>query len=187
MNSLKLLRRYIHVLTETKLGQKYYHGSSRAHKIGSIIKAVKSRPTEFSDRISTVDNISVEDFVEQYRPPNLPSRLQCIFMVDDVADLNMAGASEDYVYEVEPVGTVASCDFGWFQQLLGIIFDQEEDGSKIGFLNNPEAIKMAKMYWNGKPSSYEGSHREFLASQVKIVRQVGAFKEEFPFRLKSRR
>lgn len=87
-----------------------YHGSASRLVINSELSARYSE-TEFWDRES-IDGIRIEEFVELHRPRGYPSRLKCFFMVDDTKDLNAAGASEDYVYEFEPLSSVAVAHFG---------------------------------------------------------------------------
>lgn len=145
-----------------------YHGSPVPLKVTSTLRA-RPRHSEFDDRVS-VDGVSVEEFVESYRPSTAVSRLKCIYGVNSVGDLNVAGASEDYVYEIVPIGNVTRAHFGWVSKILRLVFNKQE------LLNNPKAIKFAKAYWSGVdcPASkdYAPAVREVLCSAVKIKKQV---------------
>lgn len=124
----------------------------------------KERPTEFSNRTSK-DGYSVEGFVDSYRPSGAVSRLKCVFVVDNVDDLNLAGASEDYVYEVEPIGKVTKAYFGWFSKVLMSAFSGK-------LKDNKTAEKAAQNYWKGIPMKSSNMAREYLCDGFRIVRLV---------------
>lgn len=139
----------------------YYHGGSVRHKEGEFIRAEKKR-TEFSDRRSK-DGVSYEDFMEAHRPSGKVSRLQCIYLVKDRADLNRAGATEEHVYEVKVVGYVTKVHWGWFSALLG----------ERKLKNNPKAVEIAKKYWSGAPNTRRSQFPfEYLASSVQFIKEV---------------
>jgi hypothetical protein len=160
------------ILIQESIKEHFYHGSSKQLPKKLI---ANSRPTEFSKRIS-IDGISVEDFVESQRPEKCVSRLRCIFLVNDINDLNIAGASEDFVYEVKPVGRFSKVHFGWFSELLGMVYEEE------GLIDNPKAIKLANGYWSGKPFIRKGNSSpaawEFLAEEVEIIKLVNQRKKK---------
>lgn len=155
----------------------YYHGASKPLKIGSLIKA-KSWKTEFSDKRS-IDNINFEDFVEKLKPANKPSRLKCLYTVSAVEDLNSAGASEDYIYEVDPIGRVHKDDFGWLSEIMGLMFDEEK------LANNKKAIEFAKNYWNSVPCNISDVETpwEYLSDGMVIFKQVKKKQTQLPTKL----
>lgn len=88
-------------------------------------------------------------------------------MVQDVKKLNHVGASEDYIYLVEPIGNVTKANLGWFTDLLYLAHENSPD--------NKLALKYIENYFSGKP--YNGkngwaNHWEFLAPAVKILKQI---------------
>ena len=156
-----------------------FHGSSQPHKIGSILRA-KKRSTEWSHR--KIHGVEVEQIVESRRPLGEISRLQCIFMVSKKECLNIAGASEDYVYLVEPRGHVTKAHFGWFSHILGLIFDVDDPPPNTRPLSKQKLMKQifaaADNYWAGIP--YRKIDRmtggsgawEYLAKEVVIIKRV---------------
>ena len=168
-----LIKEYVSLLLEELDAEKdkygnvaYYHGASKPLKVGSLIKA-KQWKTEFSDKYS-VDKINFEDFVDKLKPANKPSRLKCLYTVSDVEDLNSAGASEDYIYEVDPIGRVHKADFGWLSEIIGLMFD----GEKLE--NNKKAIQFAKNYWNSVPCDISDVETpwEYLSDGMVIFKQL---------------
>jgi hypothetical protein len=152
------------LLEQISATQKYYHGSSKPLEIGQVL-AARERPTEFSNRTSK-DGYNVEGFVDSYRPPEAVSRLKCVFAVDNVDDLNLAGASEDFVYEVEPIGKVTKAYFGWFSKVLVSAMSGKLNGNK-------SAEKAAENYWKGVPPKGYNMVREYLCDGFRVVRLVG--------------
>ncbi len=142
----------------------FFHGSSRPHIPGSTLKGLP-KTTEFSGRRSR-DGISVEEFVESHRPSGEISRLSGIYLVKERADLNFVGASERYVYLMQPVGHVTKADFRWFEELLDIAHDER-------FKSNKRAAQFAQGYWSGNPRPRQRRPLwEYLASAVTILEDV---------------
>lgn len=140
----------------------YCHGSTAPHAIGSVLVA-RARATEFSDRVLG-DGTNVEALVESVRPRGAPSRLKCIFLVDDCNDLNGAGAAEDYVYLVTSP-RVTRANFAWITELMG------RRGA------NRYAVECAENYWRGLPIVSRGDWNkrnsyELLASRVTIASRI---------------
>lgn len=145
----------------------FYHGSSKPLS-GKLI--AKPRLTEFSDRHDS-KGVNIEKFIEGFKPSSAPSRLKCIFMSDNVKDLNLLGASENYVYEVKPLGSVIRADFAWVQEVLGIVFEGEL------LSDNPFAEELAKGYWSNKSCPYSDHSRplwEYLTMGIEINVQVNS-------------
>ena len=94
---------------------KYYHGSRKRLKIKSILTATK-KSTDFSFELSTID----EAIVELLRPEKYLSRLECLFMADDVDSILELGGSTKYIYEVEPIGQVDSSNLFWLSTAFSV-------------------------------------------------------------------
>lgn len=119
-----------------------YHGSPNRLVVGGVYES-RTRRGEFYPRRDK-DGLSVEEFVESFRPPEAPSRMKCIFAVTSRRHLNFAGASESFVYAVRPVGAWVLCHFGWFSALLGLVSDG------IRLRKSKKASALARGYWSGK-------------------------------------
>jgi hypothetical protein len=121
----------------------YYHGSSKPLKIDSTLVA-RARRTEFGRRKSR-DGVYVEEYSDAIaKKLGVPPRSNCLFMVCDRRCLNMLGASEDYVYEVQPNDDVFKLNFSWFQALMEVADDE-------GLIGNDKAYKFARNYLEGTP------------------------------------
>jgi hypothetical protein len=143
----------------------YYHGSEKPLKKGTVLIA-KKRPTEFSKRRS-IDGVRLEKFVADNRPNGSLKREEAIFTVSDRKDLNAAGASEKYVYEVESLGKTQNVHFSWLTRLFSRSHDYEIGKSKL-------AKQLARNYYNkpkGTRATFFGSE-ENLHEAVKIKRRV---------------
>jgi hypothetical protein len=158
-----LLETYIKMVLEESSSRRFFHGSSVEHKVGSTLIA-RSRPTEFSDRFSR-DGVNVEEFVDNLRPDGFVSRLHCVFVVDDINALNLVGASEDYVYEVEPIGKITVANLGWFIKVVDQAFL-----AKIK--NRPSVEENAKNYWLNAPNAPFDDVTEYLCESIKIIKQI---------------
>lgn len=153
-----------------------YHGSSKPHAIGSVLKARK-RPTEWSAK--RFAGVNIEKFLESVRPKEEVSRLESIFMVKKVECLNLAGASEDYIYRVEPKGHITQAHFGWISYLINLLLDEEEplpgQTRKGEMALRREMFTAADNYWAGAPCvkgcKLGPSAWEYLTKEARIVRR----------------
>ncbi len=142
----------------------YVHGSPKPLSLGAVFKA---RPfvSEFANRIS-VDGVSIEDFFESHRPSGAVPRLNCVYAGLHAEDLNKAGASTDYVYLVTPVGKTTTAHWGWFQLVLGLIWEKQP------LKGNAKAEKYVKSYWSRKFCPGSTGVWEVLCEGCVILREV---------------
>lgn len=155
------------------------HGSSKPHKIGVTLQA-KKRPTEWS--IRKFAGVNIETFLEKAKPRKEISRLKSIFMVKKIECLNLAGASEDYVYLVETRGHITKAHFGWITHIIGLLFDEEDPPPNKPRLSKlalrQKMIEAADNYWAGTPCNKRckmdsgPSAWEYLAEEALIIRRI---------------
>lgn len=136
----------------------YLHGSHSELPIGTILK---SRGDEYE---ADWGNTSFYHALEKYKPSKYLSHKDAVFMVDNDEDLDLAGASLDYVYQVQPMGPVYKHDINWGSEISGLI----DDGYSIDSL---EVKNAAINYWNGIPHFNE-SVWEYLTTSAKIIKDV---------------
>lgn len=148
-----------------------FHGSTKPQKVGKVIVGQR-RETEFSDRRS-VDGVYFEQLVESLRPTHAPSRLQGMFSAEQVKDLNLVGAAEDYVYVVEPLGRVVRVHFRWLSAVLGLFFDGRPARG------NKTMERLIRGYWSGRepPKSlktYGLDAPEIISDAIRVLRRSGS-------------
>ena len=154
-----------------------FHGSSVPHQIGAHLVA-RSRKGEFYE-LKDVTGLSVEEFVESYRPPDAVSRLRGIFLVASPRRLNIAGAAENHIYITEPVGPTTMAHFGWFGEVIHRRWVGEDSEELADLSADPVAGRAAQNYWAGVPYPKHGGAWEWIAREVVIVREV-LDRSEFP-------
>lgn len=140
----------------------YYHGSSKKHKIGTILTA-KRKDITHKFKESRID----ENLNEIHRPRNKISRLECIFLSKDPSMIETIGGSTNYIYLVNPIGKVERSNLVW--QSLATQLEEEE-------------LKLAAIeeYWKGTDPSkvleeydmIELRRWEYRAKQVQIIKLI---------------
>lgn len=146
--------------------QQLYHGSHQPLKVGKVYRA-----RLWQDKESGMGR-DTEKILEFYRPRNAPSRQRAFFLADDSSVISVAGGSDEYVYQVQPVGRVMRTDQGWLGELSHLI--TEERYSKVGKKRiRPKKAyeKLAEQYWAGDrfPTS-EWSLWEYLTPSFRVVK-----------------
>ncbi len=169
------MRKEVGALEEAaSLPMKFFHGSSKRHAIGSVLKA-RRRKTEFQDprpfRTLGAKPQDVEGFVESYRPRGYPSRTKTIYLVTDPRCVDEAGGSGEHVYEVRPLSMTLRVHFGWFGKLLGLAFDG------VSLKSSRLASRYAKSYWRGVQCPDCVGVWEVLTERAQIIRDMGHIDE----------
>jgi hypothetical protein len=131
----------------------YYHGSGKKLPIGTIL-----RPDP--NYVQNWGGNTFYQILEKYRPPNMISHRQAVFMCDNLEDLDLAGASDRFIYKVQPLGIVQKHDLNWSSEIDVLTSDDDVD---------EETLKKAAMhYWRGDPH-YNESVWEYLTPYAVVV------------------
>lgn len=131
----------------------YYHGSNDELPKGTILKP---RGDDYeADWIGT-DFYSI---LEKYRPSDMLSHKNAVFMCDNPDDIDNAGGGTEWLFKVKPLGPVQKHDLNWSSEISLLISNNEsEDKIKEAALN----------YWNGVPHHDENVW-EYLTTSAKIL------------------
>lgn len=137
------------------IGQKFYHGSYDELPVGTVLKPRDDYENDWSGT----------DFykpLEMYRPQDMLSHRQSVFMCDNPDDVDLAGGATDWLFTVVPMGPVQRHDLNWGSEISMLV----SDGHAI---DSPEIKQAAENYWSGKPH-YNESVWEYLTPAAKIVK-----------------
>jgi hypothetical protein len=138
----------------TEALRKFYHGSFDNLPVGTIL----------TPRDNYESNWQHTDFyapLEKYRPSNMLSHRQSVFMCDNPDDVDLAGGATDWLFTVEPQGPVQRHDLNWGSEISMLI----GDGYSI---DSPEVKQAAENYWAGVPHTDENVW-EYLTPAAKIT------------------
>jgi hypothetical protein len=138
----------------TPRDKKYYHGSSIKLPVGTVL----------TPRDSYEQNWSNTDFykpLERYRPSNMLSHRESVFMVTDPDDIDLAGGATDWMFTVQPIGRVQRHDLNWSSEISSLI-------SQGYGIDSIEVKHAAHSYWAGIPHPNE-SVWEYLSPSAEII------------------
>lgn len=144
--------RIVEILTESV--KHYYHGSMKELPVGTVL----------TPRDDYENDWSGTDFyapLEKYRPANMLSHRQSVFMCDNDEDVDLAGGGTEWLFVVEPQGPVQRHDLNWGSEISMLV------GDGYG-IDSPEIARAAKNYWAGVPHTDE-SVWEYLTPAAKII------------------
>jgi len=144
---------------------RFYHGSKKAFPIGFILKP---QPDGYVHGVygdeGDIQIQRTEKALEQYRPQNMISRYDSVFLVSSPAIIEHAGGHSAFIYEVEPIGACEKNCLWWYQELE----------NSVGFGNDmaPEEVEtLSNNYWNGVPAPHgKISTFEFRCTSAKIIK-----------------
>lgn len=158
----------VHDLFEAK-APRFYHGSSEPLERGRVYRA---RP--WSNKDAGMGRL-LESFVERFRPPNAVPRARAFFMTDDPSMVSMAGGSDNYVYEVVPVGRITKGDIGWLGEIDGLLQKARADGERLAGADLKQAKDFAQRYWVGEKFLIDGEDHgwsvpEYLTPSLRVKR-----------------
>ena len=94
----------------------FFHGSMNKLPVGTIL----------TPRNNYEDNWSSTDFyspLEKYRPSNMISHRQGVFMCDSDEDVDLAGGGTEWLFKVQPLGPVQRHDLNWGSEISMLISD----------------------------------------------------------------
>lgn len=132
----------------------YLHGSSVLLPIGTILK---NNPENYQN---TWGHNHFYIALEKYRPDNMISHRQAVFMADEES-IDLAGGSLDYIFIVKPRGKVQKHDLNWSSEIEVLI----SEGLDI---DSQEVKNACQKYWNGEPHHNE-SVWEYLCLSAEII------------------
>lgn len=145
----------------------FYHGSKKAFPVGFVLTPqadgyVHGVYGDESDKLIR----RIERILEKFRPSEMISRLQSVFLVARVGAIEHAGGQSAYVYQVDPIGAAEESCLWWYAELESLASEPRL---------NQRAVKTAAInYWTnvpppqGKPATYEFRCRQ--ATIVAILR-----------------
>ncbi len=141
-------------LLETVSTKLFYHGSPERLSVGTILK---SRGHDYEADWKDTDFYSV---LELYRPTNMLSHRDAVFMCDNPDDIDKAGGATDWLLTVEPLGKVQRHDLNWSSEISMLVADDPD---------NIQAIRQAaENYWNGV-SHHDENVWEYLTPSARVV------------------
>jgi len=150
----------------------YIHGSGWELPIGAELSAHRASLTW-----SGAETIRrTEELLDSLRPAHCLSRYDCVYMTDttDLGVIEASGGYSNYVYRVEPEGTVERNHVGWWE-----LINRSFHGTHGGTVPTKEQLAdWARSYWAGiecpsdlrvknKPSAWE-----YRARTVRVIEDV---------------
>jgi len=148
------MRQYINLVEAINQQRLYYHGSSERLRVGTVLRA------RGDDYEADWKDTGFYSILEKYRPPEMLSHKDAVFMCDNPDDIDNAGGATDWLLTVKPLGKVERHDLNWSSEISGLVSDDPD---------NIEAIKeAAENYWNGVPHHSENVW-EYLTPAAKVV------------------
>ena len=151
---LKYLKEAWSKFQEEELPETFYHGSMVELPVGTVLAA----------RDNYEENWSSTDFyhiLEKYRPENMLSHKESVFMVGNDEDVDLAGGGTEFLFTVKPLGPIQKHDVNWSSEISMLVSD--------GYDIDSEGIKKAAMnYWNGVPH-YNEQVWEYLTTKAEIL------------------
>jgi len=139
----------------SELSPTYYHGSMDHLPVGTVLKP---RGADYEHDWAHTDFYTA---LEQYRPSNMLSHKNAVFMVADPDDVDLAGGGTEWLFTVKPLGPVSKHDVNWSSEISML----RDDGHDV---DSPEVKKAALNYWHGVPHPNE-SVWEYLTPAAEII------------------
>ena len=141
----------------------YYHGSFDKLPIGTILRPEPGYEEKWGGN-------AFYHVLEQFRPPNMISHKNAVFMLDNTDDLDNAGCADKYVYAVQPLGPVQKHDMNWSTEID--VLTSDIDIMTFNQAEQTKALKKVAMhYWRGDPH-YSEPVWEYLTTYAVIVELV---------------
>ena len=132
----------------------FYHGSNDYFPVGTILTPTNN----YEERWSGTDFYNV---LEKYRPSEMISHKEAVFMVDNDEDIDNVGGGTEYVFTLKPLSKVEKHDISWSTEISILI----DEGYSI---DSEEVKKAAENYWNGVVHK-DGPLWEYLTKRAEIV------------------
>ena len=144
----------------------FFHGSYEKLPVGRTLAA----------RTTDRKNSPIEQFIDRYRPEGAAPRWKSWFMVEDPCDVERAGGNAKHIYEVEPTAPPQPANFKqvenlWWSRWFKIA-DETGLTPTLADFGRPSDVAAAKRYWANRPVKYDKTPTEWLAPEVKVLREV---------------
>ena len=135
-----------------RVTNKYYHGSYEYMERGLILTPRDTYEQDWGQN-------RWYQALEYYRPKNMLSHKEAIFMCDNPNDIDSAGGGTDWVFTLEPLGRVERHDMNWMSTA-----DLALESSDI---TDEEVSIPCHNYWEGVPSN--DPLWEYLTPKARIL------------------
>lgn len=142
-------------INQLQENSQYFHGSMNYLPVGTILTP---RMDEYEKDWQNTDFYNI---LEKYRPSNMLSHKESVFMVDNEDDIDLAGGGTEWMFIVKPLGPIQKHDINWSSEISGLV----SDGYSI---DSTEIINAANNYWKGVPHPAENVW-EYLTTKAKII------------------
>jgi hypothetical protein len=159
------MRRIIRLIESSEMA--YFHGSRRNMAVGTVLKPQGAGYVRGSglDRGERVPHRRCEAILEKNRPHDAPQRSESVFLVTvpDADLIDKAGGYSDFIYRVNPVGSIWACNLWWYGQLYSLCEDLQKG-------DMPVAADMAAKYWSASYGDRDSI--EYLVREAVIVERL---------------
>lgn len=135
--------------------QYYYHGSNTELPVDTILTPRNT----YEDDWGSTDFYHV---LEQYRPEDMLSHKDAVFMVDNEDDVDNAGGGTEWLFTVAPIGKVEQHDLNWGSE-VSLLISQGYNASHV------MVEDAAQNYWSGERHMNE-SVWEYLTPKARILK-----------------
>lgn len=140
----------------------FYHGSMDHLPVGTRLAPRAEYEQNWGDTL-------FYQVLEHYRPEGARAHHEAIFLCAFIDDIDLCGGGTEWVFTVEPEGSVSRHDMNWSSE-ISCLADQGHG------IESDAMRQAAENYWAGVPHHNE-SVWEYLASGGCIV-QVERYDEE---------
>lgn len=145
------MRDLIDIVSESSSERLFYHGSYDPLPVGTIMTG---RGQDYENDWQNTDFYSI---LEKYRPENMISHRDAVFMCDNDDDLDAVGGATDYVLTLVALDKVERHDINW-SSAISMALDQN--------MSDEEIAEFARKYWSGEPS--DDPLWEYLTRSAKV-------------------
>jgi hypothetical protein len=131
----------------------FFHGSAVSLPVGTQLTA---RPNGY---VHTTPNQRLERLFEAAKPPGALSRRGCVFLTDNLDDIDNVGGATDYLYEVSTTFPVQRSDLSFYT-----LADMQLEAGEL-----ENAQHSAARYWAG--DTHEGVF-EYRVKHATIIAAI---------------
>lgn len=117
---------------------RYFHGSMDELPVGTVLTP---RGEAYAQAWGATDFYPI---LEAFRPEGARAHKDAVFLVADPDDIDLAGGGTEWIFAVEPLGTVTKHDLNWSSEISCLLSD--------GHAADSDAVRQAAAnYWSGLP------------------------------------